>query len=201
MPISPVSYSWKPFMWLFASTSSVVQVCPRGGTYCRSSSQTAHCAGGCALSGYCVPQAVQMKSDMDISKLQPKLIDLPGADDGGSIFVMAKLFPASVAHCHRSRDVCNVRKIGTSRLMVRSAPKERVSNHGPLGLAASFETPAFGGLLRMRSEVANGARAGLAFPSARPRESGDPALDSRLRGMSGICAAHQHLSDSIVKQP
>jgi hypothetical protein len=30
----------------------------------------AHCAGGCALSGYCVPQAVQMKSDMDVSKLQ-----------------------------------------------------------------------------------------------------------------------------------
>src|SRR5258707_15169312 len=65
-----------------------------------------------------------MKSDMDISKLQPKLIDLPGADDGGSIFVMAKLFPASVAHCHRSRDVCNVAKGGTSRLIVRIAPEE-----------------------------------------------------------------------------
>src|SRR5579885_685017 len=43
-----------------ASAGSVVQVCPPGGTYCLSSSQIAHCAGGSALSGYCVPQAVQM---------------------------------------------------------------------------------------------------------------------------------------------
>src|SRR5258708_2425548 len=53
---------------------------------------------------------------------------------------------------------------------------------GPFGLTASFETPAFGGLLRMRAEVANAARARLASYPARPRESGDPVLDSRLRG-------------------
>src|SRR5216683_3702896 len=52
----------------------------------------------------------------------------------------------------------------------------------PFGLTASFETPAIGGLLRMRAEVANAARARLASSSARPRESGDPELDSRLRG-------------------
>src|SRR5581483_3995379 len=60
MPMMPSSYSWKAFMWLCCSAGSVVQVCPRGGTYCRSSSQIAHSAGGCARSGYCVPQAVQM---------------------------------------------------------------------------------------------------------------------------------------------
>ena len=48
MPMSPVSYSRKLFMWLCASAASVVQPCPRGGTYCRSSSQIAHCAGGWA---------------------------------------------------------------------------------------------------------------------------------------------------------
>ena len=69
MPMMPVSYSWKPFMWLCDSASSVVQVWPRGGTYCRSSSQMRHCAGGCALSGYCVPQAVQMKRGMGVSRL------------------------------------------------------------------------------------------------------------------------------------
>jgi len=55
-------------MWLFDSASSVVQVCPRGGTYCRSSSQMTHCAGSLALSGYCVPQAVQMKRGMSFSR-------------------------------------------------------------------------------------------------------------------------------------
>ncbi len=69
----------------------------------------------------------------------------------------------------------------TFRLMVRSAPKERVSNHGQ-SRVASFETPAFGGLLRMRAEMANAARARLASYPARPRASGDPVLDSRLRG-------------------
>src|SRR6266849_6786163 len=90
----------------------------------------------------------------------------------------------------------------TFRLMVRSAPKERVSNHGQ-SRVASFETPAFGGLLRMRAEVANAARARLASSSARPRESGDPVLDSRLRGneRSMLRALAISLSDSLVKQP
>jgi hypothetical protein len=64
IPMMPVSYSWNAFMWLCCSKGSVVQVWPRGGTYCRSSSQIAHWAGGCALSGYCMPQAVQMKRGM-----------------------------------------------------------------------------------------------------------------------------------------
>src|SRR3974390_1056752 len=65
-PITPVSYSWKLFLWLSARASSVVQVWPRGGTYCLSSSQMRHCRGGCALSGYCVPQAVQMNRGMAV---------------------------------------------------------------------------------------------------------------------------------------
>ena len=62
-----VSYSRKALKWLSASAASVVQVCPRGGTYCRSSSQMTHCAGGFSLSAYCVPQAVQMKAGIDHS--------------------------------------------------------------------------------------------------------------------------------------
>jgi len=64
MPMTPLSYSRQAFMWLCDSAESVVQVCPRGGTYCRSSSQMAHCAGGFSLSAYCMPQAVQMKWGM-----------------------------------------------------------------------------------------------------------------------------------------
>jgi hypothetical protein len=36
--------------------------------------------------------------------------------------------------------------------MVRSAAKLRVSNHAATTSPTSFETPAFGGLLRMRIE-------------------------------------------------
>src|SRR3974377_1537100 len=61
IPVTPGSYSRQALMWSCRSTSSVVQVCPRGGTYCRSSSQILHSAGGCVLFAYCVPQAVQMK--------------------------------------------------------------------------------------------------------------------------------------------
>ncbi len=64
MPMTFGSCSRKAFMWPAWSASSVVQVWPRGGTYCRSSSQMRHCAGGCAVSAYCVPQAVQMKWGM-----------------------------------------------------------------------------------------------------------------------------------------
>src|SRR6185369_4841199 len=65
-PMTPGSYSWKLLRWLFDSFSSVVQPCPLAGTYCRSSLQILHCAGADALSGYCVPQAVQMKDGMGL---------------------------------------------------------------------------------------------------------------------------------------
>jgi hypothetical protein len=48
--------------WDAASAGSVVQVCPRGGTYWRSSSQIGQCAGGASLGANCAPQAVQMKA-------------------------------------------------------------------------------------------------------------------------------------------
>jgi hypothetical protein len=58
----------------------------------------------------------------------------------------------------------------------------RVSNHEDVhGGTSSFETPAFGALLKMRSEVANATRAGLAPSSAR--------------------SSARQFSDSIVKQP
>ena len=46
----------------------------------------------------------------------------------------------------------NVVHCQTSRLMVRSAAKRRVSNHGPF-IAASFQTPRYARLLWMRSEI------------------------------------------------
>jgi hypothetical protein len=51
-------------MLRFASESSVVQLWPAGVTYCRSSSQIGHAAGGLSLGAYCVPQVVQMKAGM-----------------------------------------------------------------------------------------------------------------------------------------
>ena len=66
MPMTPGSYSRMLFMWLCDSASSVVHVCPRGGTYCRSSSQMTQCAGGFSLCAYCMPQAVQMKKGMGV---------------------------------------------------------------------------------------------------------------------------------------
>jgi hypothetical protein len=60
MPMTPGSY-WRQALKLRAASDvSVVQLCPLGGTYCRSSSQIVHWAGGLLLGGYCVPQAVQM---------------------------------------------------------------------------------------------------------------------------------------------
>src|SRR6266478_9469402 len=47
-----------------ASTSSVVQLCPAGVTYWRSSRQIGHEAGGCGVGAYCVPQVVQMWAGM-----------------------------------------------------------------------------------------------------------------------------------------
>ena len=51
-------------MLRLANVSSVVQVWPGGGTYCRSSSQIGQAAGGFSLGAYCVPQVVQMKAGM-----------------------------------------------------------------------------------------------------------------------------------------
>ena len=44
--------------------SSVVQDCPSGFAYCRSSWQIAQPEGGASEGGYCVPQVVQMKAAM-----------------------------------------------------------------------------------------------------------------------------------------
>src|SRR5215472_8500790 len=64
MPITLGSY-WRYELKLRAASDlSVVHVWPPGGTYCRSSSQIAHCAGGFSLGAYWVPQAVQMKASM-----------------------------------------------------------------------------------------------------------------------------------------
>ena len=65
MPMRPGS-CWRHALKLRpASDVSVVQLCPVGGTYCRSSSQIVHRAGGLSLGAYCTPQAVQMKASMD----------------------------------------------------------------------------------------------------------------------------------------
>jgi hypothetical protein len=53
-----------------ASAGKVVQVCPPGGTYWRSSSQMMHCAGGASVGAYCIPQAVQMKAGMAAQPLK-----------------------------------------------------------------------------------------------------------------------------------
>ena len=45
MPITPGSYSRNALKCSRRSAASVVQVWPRGGTYCRSSSQIVHCGG------------------------------------------------------------------------------------------------------------------------------------------------------------
>jgi hypothetical protein len=45
MPITPGSYSRYELKCPAASAANVVQVCPRGGTYCRSSSQMRHSSG------------------------------------------------------------------------------------------------------------------------------------------------------------
>ena len=59
IPIKPVSYSWKLFMWLCDNSPSVVQVCP--GRHVLPLFLTDHALlSGRALSGYRVPQAVQM---------------------------------------------------------------------------------------------------------------------------------------------
>jgi hypothetical protein len=60
--IRPGSSSRMAFMQRLASVSSVVQLWPAGTTYCRSSSQIGHTAGGLSLGAYWVPQVLQMNA-------------------------------------------------------------------------------------------------------------------------------------------
>src|SRR5271169_773313 len=62
MPITPGPCSCQLLKWEAASAGSVVQVCPRAGTYWRSSSQIGQCVGGASPGANCAPQAVQMKA-------------------------------------------------------------------------------------------------------------------------------------------
>src|SRR5215472_8451863 len=55
--------------------ASVVQVCPRGGTYCRSSSQITHCRGATLLGVYWVPQAVQMNASISLFRELGFIVD------------------------------------------------------------------------------------------------------------------------------
>src|SRR5262245_65442541 len=64
MPITPGSYWRYELKCPAASAASVVQVCPRGGTYCRSSSQMRHSRGATLLGVYWVPQAVQINASI-----------------------------------------------------------------------------------------------------------------------------------------
>jgi hypothetical protein len=64
MPISPGSLNLSEFRFVSRSLSSVVQCLPVFLTYCRSSRQMAHAAGGWSLSAYWVPQVVQLKFGM-----------------------------------------------------------------------------------------------------------------------------------------
>jgi hypothetical protein len=67
MPITPGSYWRYELKCLAASAAGVVQVCPPGGTYCRSSSQMTHSRGATLLGAYWVPQAVQMNPSISLS--------------------------------------------------------------------------------------------------------------------------------------
>ena len=78
MPMMPGSCWRQPLKCPAASAGSVVQVCPRGGMNCRSSSQMVHCAGAVWLGGYCVPQAVQMKASIALSSGHGAEAHLPG---------------------------------------------------------------------------------------------------------------------------
>src|SRR5262247_1864537 len=66
MPISPGSYWRYELKCPAIRAASVVHVCPRGGTYCRSSSQITHCRGATLLGVYWVPQAVQMNASISL---------------------------------------------------------------------------------------------------------------------------------------
>ena len=64
MPINPGSCWRNPLKCVRRIACSVVHAWPSGFTYCRSSWQIVQCAGGASLSGYCVPQVVQMNAGM-----------------------------------------------------------------------------------------------------------------------------------------
>src|SRR6516165_4618573 len=66
MPITPASYWRYELKCPAVRAASVVQVCPRGGTYCHSSSQITHCRGATLLGVYWVPQAVQMNASISL---------------------------------------------------------------------------------------------------------------------------------------
>src|SRR5262245_40445966 len=66
MPITPGSYWRYELKCPAVRAPSVVQVCPRGGTYCRSSSQITHCRGATLPGVYWVPQAVQMNASISL---------------------------------------------------------------------------------------------------------------------------------------
>src|SRR5262249_10008371 len=66
MPIPPGSYWRYELKCPAVRAASVVQVCPRAGTYCRSSSQITHCRGATLLGVYWVPQAVQMNASISL---------------------------------------------------------------------------------------------------------------------------------------
>src|ERR1041385_3864310 len=51
MPMMPGSYWCQPFTCVMASFCCVVQPCPDGGTYCRSSSQIGQFDGGFSAAG------------------------------------------------------------------------------------------------------------------------------------------------------
>src|SRR6266480_4841961 len=74
-PIRPAS-SRNADMWLRCRRANVVQCCPRGGTYCRSSSQMAQASGAADVGVYCVPQAVQMNASMIIRSLLEDRADM-----------------------------------------------------------------------------------------------------------------------------
>src|SRR5262249_47440301 len=61
-PITPGSYWRYELKCPPVRAPSVGQVFPRGGTYCRPSSQITHCRGAALLGVYWVPQAVQMNA-------------------------------------------------------------------------------------------------------------------------------------------
>src|SRR5262249_2363965 len=78
MPITPGSCSRKLLKCPAARPASVVQVCPRGGTFWRSSSQISQRAGALSLGGYWVPQAVQMNASISLLRIFQYSADVGG---------------------------------------------------------------------------------------------------------------------------
>ena len=69
--VSPVARRRNLLLWALRNPSSVVQDWPEAGTNCRSSVQIGHAPGGVWESGYCVPQAAQMKAGMKAGYTSP----------------------------------------------------------------------------------------------------------------------------------